>query len=85
MAKFTYRLEYSNDDSGDRGYEVLRRHVYIGYVDKDWAPNPTTPGGTPVRCWMFRGADGRYGEGPTRDAAVEAALALPVPERATPS
>jgi predicted RNA-binding protein with PUA domain len=82
--KFTYKLDYSNDEpGGDRGYEVIRRGFFIGYVEKDWRPN-ATPNGTPVRCWTFKHTDGRWADGKTRAQAVEAALALPVPEKAAP-
>jgi hypothetical protein len=75
--KLTYRLDYSDDTpDGDRGYEVLRRGYVIGYVEKDWVPNPIE-GGDPVRSWSFTHVDGRRADGPSRPKAVEAALALP--------
>lgn len=75
--KLSFKLCYTDEEpGGDRQYEVVRFGRIIGTVSNDWAPHPTIIGGTPVRWWYFTSVDGRRGDGKSRAAAVEAAIAV---------
>lgn len=57
----------------DRSYDVIVRGRIIGVVERDWLVS-ATPGGEPIRGWVF-GDGERIGEGRSRKAAVLAAYA----------
>jgi hypothetical protein len=81
-ASFKFTLDYSDEEpGGERGYEVTRYGRFIGTVGTEWLPSHEI-GGVPVRGWLFRHVDGRWADGRSRQGAIDAALALPVPEKA---